>query len=203
MAIKTFVTDFKKFINKGNIIDLATGIIIGSSFTAIVNSLVNDIVMPCISKLIKFDLTSAYLLLSEAIYDEDGEIVKKAITLNYGNFIQTVITFLVVAFSIFITLKVIKAIRANYIKHEVRYIKNLKKKHPELFDEEDEFGTKLYDKLKNEHPEYFKTDEVNVIEEKKQKALEKTPQELNNELLVKINNNLELINKNLNENADK
>ena len=192
--MKDVVTDFKKFINKGTVIDLAAGIIIGTAFTAIVNSLVNDIVMPLISRMINFDLTSAKTILREEVLDEEGEVVIKAITLNYGSFIQNVINFFIIALAIYVAVKTIRFIKNGYIRSEIKYIKKLKAKHPELFDEEDEPGTLLYEKLKKNHPEYFKTEIAQEIEAKKAKEKrELSPQEINNELLLRLNENLERV----------
>ena len=192
--MKDVVTDFKKFINKGNVIDLAAGIIIGTAFTAIVNSLVNDIVMPLIGRMINFDLTSAKVVLKDEVLDGEGEVITKAITLNYGSFIQNVINFFIIALAIYVAVKTIKFIKQSYIRSEIKYIKKLKEKHPELFDEEDEPGTLLYEKLKRNHPEYFKTEIAKEIEAKKAKEKrELSPQEINNELLLRLNENLERV----------
>ncbi len=197
MKNKSFVKDFKKFVNKGNIFDLAIGIIIGTAFTAVVNSLVNDLIMPLISRLINFDLTSAQIVLREEIVDiVDGEevITQTGIYLRYGSFFQHVINFIIIALAIFIAVKVVKSIKNGYIRSEIKYIKNLKAKHPEYFDEEDEFGTRLYEKLKKEHPEHFQTEIALEIEEAKAKAkIEETPEEINNALLLRLNENLEKI----------
>ena len=202
--VKSVVTDFKNFINKGNIIDLATGIIIGTAFTAIVNSLVNDIIMPLIKKAINFDFTNAKVVLKDAVLDEAGEVLVKEVSLNYGLFIQNVINFFIIALSIFVAIKAIKWIRNGYIRSQIRYVKKLKKKHPEFFDEEDEFGTLLYERLKSEHPEYF-TDEVALeIEEKKEKVIQEVnPVQLNNQLLRRLNDNLEKIINSNNNNRKK
>lgn len=187
-------TSFKQFINKGNILDLATGIIIGTAFTAIVNSLVNDIVMPFISRLINFDLTSAKWILREEVLDSDGEVLVSQISVNYGAFVQNVINFIIIAFAIYVAVCVVRGLKNSYIKSEVKYIKRLKEKHPEFFDEEDELGSKLYEKLKSEHPEHFKTEIALEIEEKKAKAKkELTPQEQTNLLLTQLNENLEKV----------
>ena len=193
--VKNVVGGFKKFINRGNILDLATGIIIGAAFTAVVNSLVNDIIMPLISRIINFDLRSAKAILRHEIVEVvDGEevITQTAITLNYGSFIQTVINFIIIAIAIYTIVTVVRALKNGYIKSQIKYIKKLKRKHPEFFDEEDELGTILYEKLKREHPEYFQTELAKEIEEAQAKAVvEKTPQEINNELLERLNDNLE------------
>ena len=182
----SLIKDFKKFINKGNAIDLAIGVIIGSTFTAIVNSIVNDIIMPLISSVIKFDISSAKITLVEEVIKDD-KVVKQAVYLKYGNFIQTFLNFLIVAFSIYFAYKLVIRIKNAYIIHQVKYIKKLKEKHPEFFDEEDEFGTVLYEKLKAKYPEHFKDELAQTIEEEKPK---KTVEEMQLELLNEINKNI-------------
>lgn len=100
--MKTFITEFKKFVARGNVMDMAVGIIIGGAFTAIVTSLVNDIVMPVLSLLTGgFDFSALCIVLGE------GE---NAATLNYGAFIAAVINFLLIAFVIFILIKAINKV---------------------------------------------------------------------------------------------
>lgn len=187
------IDDFKKFMNRGNILDLATGIIVGTAFTAIVNSLVKDIIMPLISSAINIDLTKARWILREAVIDEaTEEVITLEISLNYGNFIQSLINFFFIALAVYITIGIIKWIRKGYIRSEIKYIKKLKKKHPEFFDEDDEFGTLLYEKLKAKHPEYFQ-EEINAEIEKKRSSVVVAPteMEINNQLLTKLNENIE------------
>lgn len=190
------VNDFKKFINKGNIFELATGIIIGAAFTSVVNSLVYDIIMPLISNLINFDLSSARVVLREEVLDEAGEVVLSGIYLNYGSFLQYCVNFFIIALFIFIVIKVIKRIKNGYIKSEIKFIKRLKEKHPEYFDDKEEYGSILYEKLKAEHPEHFQ-EEINAEIEEKKASIEsnKTPQEITNELLLRLNENLERLEK--------
>lgn len=104
-----FFKEFGEFIKKGNVLDLAIGMIIGTAFNKIVSSLVNDIIMPVIGVICKVNVTELKATLVPAVLDEEGEIVKAAVTLNYGNFIQTIIDFLIIALSIFVALKVIMA----------------------------------------------------------------------------------------------
>ena len=90
---------------KGNVIDMAIGIVIGGAFGKIVTSLVNDLLMPCIGALIGgFDFTNLKLVLSKAVMDGE-EIVKPAVTLNYGTFINEIVNFLIIAFCIFLIIK--------------------------------------------------------------------------------------------------
>lgn len=104
--MKKFIEEFKKFIKRGNVLDLAVGIIIGSAFTAIVNSLVKDIITPLIVWATPVDsLTDLSITLKGAQTDSTGAIVKEALTWNYGNFIQQVINFFLIAFVVFMIVK--------------------------------------------------------------------------------------------------
>lgn len=105
----SFLADFKAFAMKGNIIDMAVGVIIGGAFGKIVSSLVNDVIMPCIGILTGgINFTGLKAVLHDAVLDPTTqEVVKEAVTLNYGMFIQNVVDFLIIAFSIFMALKVI------------------------------------------------------------------------------------------------
>lgn len=95
--MKAFMKEFKEFISKGNVMDMAVGIIIGGAFTAIVTSLVNDVIMPIISLLTGgFDFSALCIVLGE------GE---GAATLNYGAFIAAIINFLIIAIVIFCLIK--------------------------------------------------------------------------------------------------
>ena len=99
-----FIAEFREFISRGNVMDMAVGIIVGSAFTAIVNSLVNDILMPFISFIVgDLDFTDWKLVLKEAA----GET--EAITISYGAFLQQVVNFLLIALVIFILIKAINA----------------------------------------------------------------------------------------------
>ena len=95
--MKKFFGEFKTFITRGNVMDMAVGVIIGGAFQAIINSLVNDVVMPVLSVITGVtDFSKWTITLVEAI-DENTP----AVTLNYGNFISAVINFLLMAFVIF------------------------------------------------------------------------------------------------------
>ncbi|MCB0318210.1 MAG: large-conductance mechanosensitive channel protein MscL [Bdellovibrionales bacterium] len=100
------VKEFKEFAVKGNMIDMAVGIIIGGAFGKIVSSLVADIIMPPLGILIGgIDFSGLSLTLKEAV----GET--PAVTLNYGQFIQHIISFLIVAWSVFILVKAINSLK--------------------------------------------------------------------------------------------
>jgi large conductance mechanosensitive channel len=102
--------EFKQFAMRGNVVDMAVGVIIGGAFGKIVTSIVSDIIMPPIGCLVGgANFTDLKVVLKEAVM-EGEEVVTPAVTLNYGNFIQVVIDFLIIAFSIFLLIKGINAL---------------------------------------------------------------------------------------------
>lgn len=110
--MKGFFKEFKEFAMRGNVIDLAVGVIIGGAFQKIVSSLVNDIIMPLISLLTKgTDFTNKFIVLGEGEYATVAEATEAgAAILTYGNFISAVIDFLIMAFVIFLFIKLINKI---------------------------------------------------------------------------------------------
>lgn len=106
--MKAFMKEFKEFVARGNVMDMAVGIIIGGAFTAIVTSLVNDILMPVLSLLTGgFDFSALCIVLGE------GE---GAATLNYGAFIAAIINFLLIAIVIFTLIKAINRLSRKKAK---------------------------------------------------------------------------------------
>ena len=98
--------EFKKFAMRGSVVDLAVGIIIGSAFGKIIASMVNDVIMPPIGLLVGgVNFTELKVVLKHPVLDETGKIVKEAVTLNYGNFLQVTVDFLLVAFAVFLLIK--------------------------------------------------------------------------------------------------
>lgn len=113
--MKTWFSEFKAFISKGNAIDLAVGIVIGGAFNTIIKSFVSDIIMPLISLLAKSDITKLYVILrGTATYDAvAGALIlsQDAVLLRYGSFLQSIMDFLIVALAIFLALKIVVAVR--------------------------------------------------------------------------------------------
>lgn len=106
--------EFKEFAIKGNMFDMAIGIIIGAAFSKIVSSLVNDIIMPPIGFVIgNVNFPNLKYVFQEEIKDESGDIVQEMVTLNYGNFIQVIFDFAIIALTIFIVIKVFNNLRAK------------------------------------------------------------------------------------------
>ena len=105
--MKKFFQDFRDFAMKGNVIDMAVGVIIGGAFGKIVSSLVNDIIMPVVSLSTgSVNFTDLKSTLRAAELNEAGEVVREAVTFNYGMFIQNIVDFVIIAFSIFIAIRV-------------------------------------------------------------------------------------------------
>ena len=106
----SFIEDFKAFALKGNVVDMAVGVIIGGAFGKIVTSIVNNIIMPPIGVITGgVDFTDLKLVIKETEKAGD-EVIAEAVTLNYGQFIQDVVDFLIIAFCIFLMVKGIAAL---------------------------------------------------------------------------------------------
>lgn len=104
--------EFKEFASKGNVVDLAVGIIIGGAFGKIVSSLVSDILMPPIGWLVgglKFSDLS--IKMKAPMIDMSGNIVDQVVTVNYGAFIQTAVDFVIIAFAVFMVVKLVNRVK--------------------------------------------------------------------------------------------
>ena len=103
-----FSADFKNFIAKGNVVDMAVGVVVGGAFNKIVTSLVNDVIMPLVSLLVGgLNVTDWKWVISPAQYDAAGKLLREESALTYGNFIQVVLEFLIIAFSVFAALRAV------------------------------------------------------------------------------------------------
>ena len=104
--MKKLFNEFKEFIMRGNVIDMAIGVIIATAFGKITTSLVNDVFMPFISWVTGArDMTALNVIIREPVLDEAGEIVKEGITLGFGTFVGTIIDFILVALVVFAIVK--------------------------------------------------------------------------------------------------
>jgi len=113
MAIRTVAQEFKEFAIKGNVIDLAVGVIIGGAFGKIISSLVTDIILPPIGLLTSgIDFNTKVWVLKPAI-----DAAHPAVTLNYGVFINNIITFIIVAFCVFLLVKQINKLKRKEEEH--------------------------------------------------------------------------------------
>lgn len=110
--MKGFFKEFKEFAIRGNVIDMAVGITIGTAFNAIVSSLVNDLIMPCIAAITSNNnFSDLKIVLKTAT---DGTVI----SLNYGQFIQVIVDFLIVAFSMYIVVRSINKLKKKYHKEK-------------------------------------------------------------------------------------
>ena len=123
---KNLAKELKEFILRGNVLDMAVGIIIGASFKSIVDSMVNDIIMPPIGMLLgKVDFSNLYIQISPALTPEttypslEAAKAAGAVTVNYGAFINNVISFLIVACAVFAVIKAINTLKDRVCKEEV------------------------------------------------------------------------------------
>ncbi|MGV8938306.1 MAG: large conductance mechanosensitive channel protein MscL [Allorhizobium sp.] len=114
------LNEFKSFIARGNVMDLAVGVIIGGAFGLIVSSLVNDIVMPLVGVLFGgFDFSNYFLPLSSTVTETSLEAARKqGAVFAYGNFITVLINFLILAWIIFLMVKGVNALRASMARKE-------------------------------------------------------------------------------------
>lgn len=143
--MKKFFSDFKAFISRGNILDMAVGVIIGGAFNAIVNAFTNKIIMPLINMLLSIGgengLEKAYTFL-KVVRDAEGQIdLTKSIYIDWGAFITAIINFFIIAFTLFVILKV--AMKSSEMFKKT--VKDIEKASPTK-EEKKELKARGYDK---------------------------------------------------------
>ncbi len=113
MAKRSFLQEFKEFALRGSVLDLAVGVIVGAAFGKIVDSLVKDIIMPPIGLLAgRVDFANRFLVLTGGSFETLAEAQKAgAVTMNYGNFLNVAINFLLVAFAVFLMVRQVNRFR--------------------------------------------------------------------------------------------
>lgn len=133
--MKKILNEFKEFAVKGNVLDLAIGVIIGSAFGKIVSSIVADIFTPIISVLIGgLNFSTLSITIKPEYVDSTGKVIA-ATTLNYGNFLQNTIDFLIVAWAIFLVVKAINTFKRRSEKEEQKKVEKKLSKQEELLTE--------------------------------------------------------------------
>ena len=156
-----FITEFKDFISKGNVMDMAVGMIVGAAFTAIVTSLVNNILMPALGMITgQIDFSDLKIILQAAVKDEAGEIITPEVAIGYGAFINSIISFLIIALSVFILIKVIGSFK--------RKKKEEPKEEEPKPDPQIELLTEIRDLLKNGGAVPEETESEEATEEEKE-----------------------------------
>ena len=117
--MKKMFEEFKKFIMRGNVLDMAVGVIVAGAFGKITTSLVNDIFMPFISWIFGTrDMTALNVIVRPEIVNEAGEVTQAAITLGFGTFVATIIDFILIAFVVFMVVKVMNTAKDKLAKKE-------------------------------------------------------------------------------------
>ena len=117
--MKKMFEDFKKFIMRGNVLDMAVGVIVAGAFGKITTSLVNDLFMPFISWIFGArDMTALNVVVRPEIVNEAGEVTQAAITLGFGTFVATIIDFLLIAFVVFLVVKLMNTAKDKLAKKE-------------------------------------------------------------------------------------
>ena len=117
--MKKFIAEFKEFAMKGNVMDMAIGVVIGAAFGKITTSLVNDVIMPLISRITGgVDFSAWKWVLKAAEVDETGAETAAEIAVNYGSFIAVVLDFLIIALVLFMVVKAINKLRSIGKKEE-------------------------------------------------------------------------------------
>lgn len=116
--MKKFLSEFKEFAMKGNVVDMAVGVVIGAAFGKIVSSLVNDIIMPLVGVATGgMNFTDYKLVIQQAVMDGQ-EVIKPEVSMNWGAWVQTIVDFLIVAFCIFVMIKFINNMRKRMEKQK-------------------------------------------------------------------------------------
>ena len=117
--MKKFFAEFKTFAMRGNVMDMAIGVIIGTAFGKITTSLVNDVFMPLIGLLIGgVDLGQLNIVLKPEVLDEAGQVVTEAVTLGIGNLLAVILDFIIVAFAMFLLVKAMNKLASLKKKEE-------------------------------------------------------------------------------------
>ena len=112
--MKKIAKEFKEFIARGNVIDMAVGVIIAGAFGKITTSLVNDILMPFISWIFGTrDMTALNVIVRPEVLNEAGEVVQAAITIGFGTLVATIIDFLLIALVVFMIVKAMNTAKAK------------------------------------------------------------------------------------------
>lgn len=117
--MKKIIAEFKEFISRGNVMDMAIGVIIATAFGKITTSLVNDVLMPLISWLVGArDMSALNLLVRPEFLNDAGEVVQESITIGFGTLLGTVIDFILVALIVFAIVKAANMARARLEKQK-------------------------------------------------------------------------------------
>ena len=148
--MKKMFEEFKAFIMRGNVLDMAVGVIVAGAFGKITTSLVNDLFMPFISWIFGArDMTALNVIVRPEIVNEAGEVTQAAITLGFGTFVATIIDFILIAFVVFMVVKAINTAKAKLEKKEEVVEAPAEEPAPPAPSAEEVLLTEIRDLLKN------------------------------------------------------
>ena len=112
--MKKFWEDFKKFIKRGNVVDMAVGVAVAGAFTAIVNAFTKGFITPLLALITgKSDIASMKWVVKEAVLDAEGAVVTAEIAIMWGTFVQAIIDFLIIAFTLFLVMRIVSGVTAR------------------------------------------------------------------------------------------
>ncbi len=192
-AMSDFKKEFRTFINKGNILDLAVAVVVGNAFKEIVNSLANNVILPAISLLTGgINHTEKWIFELEPAVVEDGVETKAAINISLGVFAQAVVNFLITAFFVFLALWIIRRTRRKVedsrgVKKSRAQFRTIRKKLVHKFEDINPFDDK---KVAAREAAEKEAAEKKRLEEEKKKALEEEEKQkaLDSERMTRENN---------------
>ena len=148
--MKKMIEEFKAFIMRGNVLDMAVGVIVAGAFGKITTSLVNDLFMPFISWIFGArDMTALNVVVRPEVVNEAGEVTQAAITLGFGTFVATIIDFLLIALVVFLVVKTMNAAKAKLEKKEEEVPAPAEEPAPPAPSAEEVLLTEIRDLLKN------------------------------------------------------
>ena len=148
--MKKMIEEFKAFIMRGNVLDMAVGVIVAGAFGKITTSLVNDLFMPFISWIFGArDMTALNVVVRPEITNEAGEVVQTAITLGFGTFVATIIDFLLIALVVFMVVKAMNTAKVMMEKKEEEVAAPAEEPAPPAPSAEEVLLTEIRDLLKN------------------------------------------------------
>ena len=148
--MKKMIEEFKAFIMRGNVLDMAVGVIVAGAFGKITTSLVNDLFMPFISWIFGArDMTALNVVVRPEITNEAGEVVQTAITLGFGTFVATIIDFLLIALVVFMVVKAMNTAKAKMEKKVEEVAAPAEEPAPPAPSAEEVLLTEIRDLLKN------------------------------------------------------
>lgn len=152
--MKDLIKEFKEFILRGNVVDMAVGVVVGNSFKSISTSLVDDIIMPAVGMLLgKVEFTDLEFVLQQEVLNTAGDVLVPSVAIRYGEFIQTIIDFLIVAAAVFVMIKVISVLSTIRLKEQAKEEAVVEEVKEEVVEEvkptSEELLAEIRDLLKN------------------------------------------------------